>query len=43
MNAIENTIFKEWKYEGCIEGMDSEKIFIVIDGVEYIIQIKEEH
>lgn len=25
MNTVENTIFKEWKHEGYIEGMDSEK------------------
>lgn len=43
MNAVENIIFKEWRHEGYICDMKSEEILVIIDGIEYVIQIKEKY
>lgn len=40
-NAIDKTIFGEWKHEGFIGGFTSEHIDFEIDGKEYILRISE--
>jgi hypothetical protein len=41
VNAIETTIFKEWRHEGFICGFSSEHIDVEIDGKEYVLLIRE--
>lgn len=40
-NAIDKTIFGEWKHEGFIGGFTSENINFEIDGKEYVLRISE--
>lgn len=40
-NAIDKTIFGEWKHEGFIGGFTSEHIDFEIDGKEYVLRINE--
>ena len=37
--AIESKIIKEWKHEGYIDGMQSDNVFVVIDGKTYCIKV----
>lgn len=41
VNAVEKTIFKDWKHEGFICGFSSEHIDVEIDGKEYVLLIRE--
>lgn len=40
-NAIDKTIFGEWKHEGFVGGFTSENINFEIDGKEYVLRISE--
>ncbi len=40
-NAIDKTIFQEWKHEGFIGGFTSEHIEFEVDGKEYVLKIQE--
>ena len=40
-NAIDKTIFGEWKHEGFIGGFTSEHIDFEVDGREYVLKISE--
>jgi hypothetical protein len=40
-NAIEKTIFHDWKHEGFIGGFSSADINFEIDGKEYVLKIYE--
>ena len=41
VNAIEKTIFKDWKHEGFVGGFTSEDINFEVDGKEYVLKILE--
>lgn len=41
VNAIEETIFKEWRHEGFLSGWSSEHINFEVDGREYVLRIHE--
>lgn len=41
VNAIDKTIFNEWKHEGFIGGFTSEDINFEVDGQEYVLKIHE--
>lgn len=41
MTAVEETIFKEWRHEGCIEGFGTEYANFDIDGTEYVLNLQE--
>lgn len=43
VNAIDKTIFNEWKHEGFIGGFTSEDINFEVDGQEYVLKIHEVH
>lgn len=40
-NAIDKTIFGEWKHEGFIGGFTSQEINFEIDGREYVFTLHE--
>ena len=40
-NSVEQKMFKEWRHEGFIGGFSSDHLNFVIDGKEYIVNIKE--
>jgi hypothetical protein len=40
-NAIDKTIFRDWKHEGFIGGFTSEDINFEVDGKEYVLKIHE--
>jgi hypothetical protein len=40
-NAIDKTIFQDWKHEGFIGGFTSEHIDFEVDGREYVLRICE--
>ena len=40
-NAIDKTIFQDWKHEGFIGGFTSENIAFEVDGKEYVLKIYE--
>lgn len=40
-NAIDKTIFGDWKHEGFIGGFTSEHINFEIDGREYVLKLSE--
>lgn len=40
-NAIDKTIFEEWKHEGFIGGFTSEHINFEVDNKEYVLRIYE--
>ena len=41
VTAVEETIFKEWRHEGCIEGFGTEYANFDIDGTEYVLNLQE--
>ena len=41
VNAIEKTIFEEWKHEGYICGWSSYHVNFDVDGKEYVIALHE--
>lgn len=40
-SSIENKIFEEWKHDGFIGGWNSESINFDIDGLDYVLTLKE--
>lgn len=40
-SSIENKIFEEWKHDGFIGGWNSESINFKVDGLDYVLTLKE--
>lgn len=40
-NAVDKTIFQDWKHEGFIGGFTSEHLNFEVDGKEYVLKIHE--
>lgn len=40
-SSVEETIFKKWRHEGFIGGFTSCDANFVIDGKEYVLQLRE--
>ena len=39
--CIEKKILGEWKHEGYIDGMESDRVFFNLDGKRYVVTIGE--